>query len=715
MKELELLALIGEARDKYVLEAAQTRDRKKSHLRLSRTALIAAIIAIALLLAGCVAVYLRLQDMKIGEETYTQKYDAYGHLIEPQEKVRDILSLAGWGGSPNYLAAKEWHDFRESYDPDEAIASGVVDRRGVPDLYWDTYGCQDAKMMDKVNEIAEKYGLKLLEGQVEVPVPQGPLALEALGIHSLFREGTVEKLKYESGGIGLPCNFNLYMQFTLPGEDWPYLVKAQMSYWRKDYFTLAPSIKLDVSEYQQWQYTTADGTKALLALGQRGDSYIFAEKAEAYLVISVDGPVYKYLNEDTQLPTKAVIEKIADSFDYSVTPKAVDGALLQWEIDKAQARLEEEREAASAARAYSEAQYATFRDWVLAHYENFDGSWYSDLYDYALYPQRNPDERYYTFYDVDGDGVEELLIGDGTGAYQTTLTMQGGEVMPYSSVTGEGIWLLQNGGIAYEERATSIDPKCGWRYYRPFAEGQAVQFQDDDGMNTKAGGFEKGIQYRDGQWNDVDPSAFPWRGTPITDEEAQAVIDAHPVLELSWYPITSYPADENGKTFGDVIREADVPSTEEERLALYREKAAEMQNRFTSFTLCALRDITGDGIEELLLSGNGTQIEAAFSVRYGHIKEVFIRSAYPCEGGVLEDIREYSNRMDDGRELHHIYYRMNSWYREQLDFVVENVAHGTFFRDMDGTPMEENEAREIMAKYPRVSIQWQKIGDFIEN
>lgn len=711
MKELELLALIGEARDKYVLEAAQTRERKKSHLRLSRTALIAAVIAIALLLAGCVAVFLRLQDMKIGEETYTQKYDLYGHSIEPEEKVRDILSLAGWGGSPNYQAAKEWHDFQESYDPDEAIASGIVDRRGVPDLYWDTYGCQDAKMMDKVNEIAEKYGLKLLEGQVEVPVPQGPLALEALGIHSLFREGTVEKLKYESGGIGLPCNFNLYMEFTLPGEEWPYLVKAQMSYWRKDYFTLAPSVKLDVSEYQQWQYTTADGTKALLALGQRGDSYIFAEKAEAYLVVSVDGPVYKYLSEDTRLPTKAVIERIADSFDYSVTPKAVDGALLNWEIDKAQTRLDEEREAASAARAYSEAQYATFRDWVLARYKNFDGSGYSDFYDYTLYPQRNPGERYYTFYDVDGDGAEELLIGDGTGAYQTTLTMWGGEVMAYSSVTGEGMWLLQGGGLAYEERATSIDPKCGWRYYRPFAEGQAVQFQDD-GINTRTGGPEKSVQYRDGQWNDVDLTVFPWKGTPITEEEAQAVIDAHPVLELSWYPITSYPVDENGKTLGDVIREADVPSTEGERLSLYREKAAEMRNIASYYTLCSLRDITGDGVEELLLSGNGTQIGAAFSVRYGQIKEVFVRSAYLCENDVLEDIRDTSS-MKDGRELHHTWYRMDGWYREQLDFVLENVTHGTFFRDADYTPMEESEAREIMGKYPRVSIQWQRIEDFI--
>lgn len=712
MNELTLLALIGEARDKYVLEAAQTRDRKRSHLHLSRTALIAAVIALALLLAGCVAVYLRLQDMKIGEETYTQEHDVYGHLIEPQEKVRDILSLAGWGGSSNQQAAKEWYDFWESYDLREAIASSAADRRGVPDLYWYTYNCQDAKMMDKVNEIAEKYDLKLLEGQVMVDDPHAPLALEALGINSLLRDGTARKLEYGSGGIDLPYNFNFRMQFTLPGEEWPYLVKAHMFYWRKDYFTQAPSVRLDTSEYQQWQYTTADGTKVLLVLGQRGDAYIFAEKADAYLVISVDGPVYKYLNEDTQLPTKAVIEKIADSFDYSVTPKAVDGALLKWELDKAQTRLEEEREANAAARAYSEAQYATFREYLLAHYKSFDGSWYSDLYDYSLYPQHNPDEQYYTFYDVDGDGVEELLIGDGTGAYRTTLTMRGGEVMSYSSVTGEGIWLLQNGGIAYEERATAIDPKCGWRYYRPFAEGQAVQFQDD-GTNTRAGGPEKGIQYREGQWNDVDPNAFPWKGTPITEEKAQAIMDAYPELELSWYPITSYPVDENGKTLGDVIREADRPSTEAERLALYKEKAAGMQGIFSYYTLYALQDITGDGVEELLLSGNGNQIEAAFSVRYGQIKNIFVYCAYLCENGILEDAREYSGGMEVGRQRLHTWYRMDGWYREQLDFVVENIAHGTFFRDRDGTPMDETKAREIMAKYPRVEIKWQRIEDFL--
>lgn len=712
MKELELLALIGEARDKYVLEAAQTREQKKSHLRLSRTALIAAVIAIALLLAGCVAVFLRLQDMKIGEETYTQKYDLYGHSIEPEEKVRDVLSLTGWGGSPNYQAAKEWHDFWESYDIRGAIANSGSDRRGVPDLYWYTYNCQDAKMMDKVNEIAEKYGLKLLEGRVEVPVPHTPLALEALGIDSLFREGTVGQLKYYGGGIELPYNFNFWMAFTMPGEEWPYQVQAHMSYRRKDYFNQAPSVRLNVSEYQQWQYTTADGTKVLLALGQRGEAYIFAEKEEAYLSVSVDGPAYVFLNEDTQLPTRAVIEKIADSFDYSVTPKAVDGALLNWEIDKAQTRLDEEREAERAAGAYGEAQYATFRDWVLARYQNFDGSGYSDFYDYTLYPQRNPAERYYTFCDLDSDGVDEMLIGDGTGSFEYALTMRSGEVVAYYPGTGEGMWLLQGGGLAYEEKAIAIKPQRGWRYYHPFAEGQAVHFQED-GPNIRTGGPEKSVQYRDGQWNDVDLTVFPWKGTPITEAEAQAVIDAHPVLELSWYPITSYPVDENGKTLGDMIREADVPSTEGERLALYREKAGEMRNMFSYYTLCAMRDITGDGIEELLLSGNGTQIGAAFSVRYGQIKEVFVRSAYLCENGVLEDIRDTTNFMDGSREIHHTYYRMNGWYREQLYFILENIAHGTFFQDAVYTPLEGNEARAVMEKYPHVSIQWQRIEDFI--
>ena len=71
----DLLIALGDISQKYYDEAEKdtiTQGRKT----LRRPLLIAAVIALMLLLVGCAVVYaLRLQDMSIGQETYTQRFD----------------------------------------------------------------------------------------------------------------------------------------------------------------------------------------------------------------------------------------------------------------------------------------------------------------------------------------------------------------------------------------------------------------------------------------------------------------------------------------------------------------------------------------------------------------------------------------------------------------------------------------------------------------
>ena len=157
----DLLTALSGIDGKYIAEAAAPVVKVRS---LRRPLLIAAAIATALLLVGCGIVYaLRLQDMSIGQETYTQSFDEKGKAIEPVEKTRDIITIYGHSGDAIQLALKEWYEFLETYDPDGALMDNNPDHPEIPNQYEYTYSCYTQEMVDKVNEIAGKYNLKLLE------------------------------------------------------------------------------------------------------------------------------------------------------------------------------------------------------------------------------------------------------------------------------------------------------------------------------------------------------------------------------------------------------------------------------------------------------------------------------------------------------------------------------------------------------------------------
>ena len=85
------------------------------------------------------------------------------------------------------------------------------------------------------------------------------------------------------------------------------------------------ALRLDLSTYTQWDYTAADGSALLLAIGNKGNSYIFAEQKDAMLIVRINGNLSGslYPNAD-EILTKEQLEAIADVFDYSARPQAAD-------------------------------------------------------------------------------------------------------------------------------------------------------------------------------------------------------------------------------------------------------------------------------------------------------------------------------------------------------------------------------------------------------
>lgn len=403
MKAMDLLVALGGVKDAYVIGAENFRQGKHRvrHLSLKKAWLIAAVIAMALLLVGCAVVYvLRLQDMKMDEEIITQEewHGPAGEYVPATEWVSSILSLQGFNGSPEQQAMKEWLDFQEQYDQDGTLLdANNFNESGVPEQYNLTYGCYTFEMMDKLNEILDKYSLKPLGAMMYFDRWESPLLNRALQMGSLCRPG------YETdsmAGYFFPeGSFHAEFHQTLEGEQDSRIVT--FTYAKNHYlYPYYWSVK-DLELWDQWHYTTADGTDVLLAAYDNA-LIIICDCGDGFIHIATENPA-PYLPYDAAAEpmTRQEAEKIADSFNFSIRPQPCDPA----QVEAMRADYPEpERQ---------ESPYVGFR-------LTPDGRWFpreeiSDSFEhyfsFLLENDENPENLEYAISDIDSDGKEEIVIG----------------------------------------------------------------------------------------------------------------------------------------------------------------------------------------------------------------------------------------------------------------------------------------------------------------
>ena len=141
--------------DRKLIEEAEMDTIPAAHRGsvLRKPFLLAAVIALMLALVGCAVVYaMKMHDLKIGERTVVQTQD---FDTEAKQTHLDVLSLQGIQNSPAYLANQEWLAFTNSYTPQRG------DYWESPEAYW-AYNVLDQNMVDKVDELCNKYGLKVI-------------------------------------------------------------------------------------------------------------------------------------------------------------------------------------------------------------------------------------------------------------------------------------------------------------------------------------------------------------------------------------------------------------------------------------------------------------------------------------------------------------------------------------------------------------------------
>jgi len=396
MKELELLMLLNNVRSEYILQAQELRSgkAKRAVRRVSRkrVLLIAAVIALLLLLAGCAAVLIALQKINLGQTTFPQ----YGH----EGLTANLVSTSGYVDSVNYQATREWLDFLTTYDADRSLEQNR-DHNGyiLPDDYR-VYNCYTPQMQEKVDEICEKYGLQLAGPMYFTREPEE--VFSAVSILSMANPAAELMFSLSGGTYYRSGSFNMVgmLNYCFDGRSAPDSILFVYACDHKSVFFPDYVNFQDMESVDSWEYTAKDGTNLILTQNpDRG--VIVADVGDFFVSVTLD---FRYSSPNGEVDThnpcsRTEFEQIAENFAYQLAPRE---PAAQW--------MRCPNGLNSGNPGYSD----YFRQWL-------PGSSASSAFN-PYHQQR--------FLDLDGDGSDEMLIWNAqTGIVYEVVTMVDGSTV----------------------------------------------------------------------------------------------------------------------------------------------------------------------------------------------------------------------------------------------------------------------------------------------
>lgn len=501
MNTNELLDLIGETKGSLVWKTQKHWDgtHKTKKLSLKRTFLIAAIIALLLFLVGCTVVYvLHLEDLVVRKHTST--------IQRTEQEEADAISLISLQNI-NQPALVEWLDFLKSYDPDRSLmAANDNNESGIPEPYHLVYGCYTWDMVEKLDEIAEKYDLQLLSEDVNLQAYAHNVLYDALNFKSVVKENTPAEVEYLDSYFYLEGTFDANMLIHLPNQQEDMLVK--LHYCKKDYLDPVVESIRDINQYEQWHYMQADGIDLLLAVDSE-NAQIYADLDDAFVSIHTDAV------------SKECLEHLAEVFDFTIRPQSTTieraNELLQ-AAENAHTESETQKEALLYGSGYSE-----YLNQLIARYE-----------DTTL----GTEQMTYTLYDVNGDGIDELIVCSSANSLIEIVTIKDGETVHYfdsRNLPAFRINICKNNIIeinnSYGEIFDSFNTVSNFFYFQA----------DIDGV-TFITGLRKDLN---GEWSQYleypEPDPKTHKLKPITSDEAQAILSTYKPLTLDMKSINDFP------------------------------------------------------------------------------------------------------------------------------------------------------------------------------
>lgn len=520
MKAKRILNVLGYVDDQYIAEIYEEEEAETRRRSVKKVWLIAAIVAVMLVLVGCVVAYVfRLQNMKIGEDTNIKNRDNLNALIEPTEVNRTVITLHGLQGSPTFLAAQEWYTFRKNYDQLPYEERMAMDE--VPEAY-QAYSAYTQELIDKVDEICEKYGLKLLGPCVAIQQWESELFRELLGIESLLTKESVAKITQMSGYFYEGGNFKVefFMEMPKEGGYWSRKMLNSLYYSKPDYFDDVYTAVENIEHCEQWEYIAKNGSQVLIVVDADGyGASVICSREDALIYMTIENYYnknYSYETNsygETEFMTKQQLEQVVDQFDFT---------LMIQEVDIEKGKQQETKE------------YEEYVEQIEA-WENSDANPANqkDIADYIqhLIDYERTTNLYYGLYDLNGDGEYELLVGDNETSFGQVVQFVDGSAQVTTLGFFEGMYLCEGNVIESTDVLRTMDGGYMARFYQYDAQGaiflDCVVYDPDKNPESP--------------WYRNPPDGLGTRDwEPISEEEYNEVRNKYPRVEVKLTPISEF-------------------------------------------------------------------------------------------------------------------------------------------------------------------------------
>ena len=558
------------------------------------------------------------------------------------------LTLESLQSSANYKASMEIKDYVQSYN-----ATGDVDET-LSEAYR-AYGCRNTEMAQKVDETCTKYGLNKVGDGISPDTTEEMFT--ALNVRSMVRDSGNGDVTTSNPSYSADGNFEFWGATTVSGVDYPieYRVYRAMkqtlstAYWEIE----------NTSDYQWSNYVTTAGTGVLIAVGQN-NSLVLTDTGDSVVVIVVMNAT----TGDTQTG-KAALEAFANTFDLSLAPRTRNAPV-------------ETTAPTENGTAIPEAYQPVIAKYVTALTEHWDGEACSNvdislLVSYAT----SPSELGYALLDLDNDGTDELIIANDA-ERQVIYDL-------YSLVDGKLVHVFTGWD------RNSYELREGFRILNIGSNGAASA--DYVYCHLSNGQLVTDSLIRFDAATDPD---HPWfRGTGEND--------LAPITDENWSEDEIYSAAASLPIVITPFADASAGSYDP-ALADYEGYLSTIDT--SSIKYYALRDLDGDGQDELLLYNSGETLTKVAAIQNGTAQEILSGNVLDlCEGNVLEAWEGGS-----GAEQR-TYYRVENHTAVPFECIIYNIDENQCYRDNnydfyeeDLTPITEEEYNRVVNTYPGMSF-----------
>lgn len=558
------------------------------------------------------------------------------------------LTLESLLSSANYKASMEIKDYVQSCN-----ATGDVDET-LSEAYR-AYGCRNTEMAQKVDEICTKYGLNKVGDGISPDTTEEMFT--ALDVRSMVRDSGNGDVTTSNPSYSADGSFEFWGATTVSGVDYPieYRVYRAMkqtlstAYWEIE----------NTSDYQWSNYVTTAGTDVLIAVGQ-SNSLVLTDTGDSVVVIVVMNAT----TGDTQTG-KAALEAFANTFDLSLAPRTQNAPV-------------ETTAPTESGTAIPEAYQPVIAKYVTALTEHWGGEACSNA-DISLLVSyvTSPSELGYALLDLDNDGTDELIIANDA-ERQVIYDL-------YSLVDGNVVHVF----TGWDRNSYELREGC--RILNVGSSGAALT----DYVYCH---LSKGQLVTDSliRFDAATAPDHPWfRGTgendlaPITDENwsEDEIYSAAASLPIAITPFADNSAGSYDPALADYEGYLSTIDT-------------------SSIKYYALRDLDGDGQDELLLYNSGETLMKVAAIQNGTAQEILSGNVLDlCEGNVLEAWEGGS-----GAEQR-TYYRVENHTAVPFECIIYNIDENQCYRDSNYdfyeenlTPITEEEYNRVVNTYPGMSF-----------